>query len=72
MAPGEHEIEQGFGTGLRAQLESRRESEAPVVEPEAPDTPALPPAAEVDPDAAPAFGEVDTLRKELYEARARE
>ena len=39
MAPGEHEIEQGFGTGLRAQLEARRESDEPTAEPAAPENP---------------------------------
>ena len=30
MAAAEHDTEQGFGTGLRAQLEKRRETEEPT------------------------------------------
>ena len=54
MAPGEQDIERGFGTGLRAQLEARRENDEPETEPEAPEAPAPPPAAEVAQSEAPA------------------
>ena len=73
MAATEHDTEQGFGTGLRAQLEKRREADEPAAEqPEAPDTPELPPAAEAVelPDFAEA--ELAGLRRDLAETRARE
>ena len=73
MAATEHDTEQGFGTGLRAQLEKRREADEPTAEqPEAPDTPELPPAAEAVelPDFAEA--ELAGLRRDLAEVRARE
>ena len=45
MAPGDHEIEQGFGTGLRAQLEARRERRRAGSSSRRSAAPALPPAA---------------------------
>ena len=74
MAPGEHDTEHGFGTGLRAQLEKRRETDEPAPESQAPEAPTLPPAAVVaiPSGAAPTFEEVDAIRRELYEALSRE
>jgi molecular chaperone GrpE (heat shock protein) len=72
MAAAEHDTEQGFGTGLRAQLEKRRETEEAIDEPAAPEAPELPPAAEAVelPDFAQA--ELAALRRDLAEAHARE
>ena len=73
MAPGEHEIEQGFGTGLRAQLQARRESDEPAKEPESQAAASMKPVVEPTVVAdGPTFGEVDAIRQELYEALARE
>ena len=72
MAATEHDTEQGFGTGLRAQLKRRQDAEEPAAEPEPPETSTLPPAAEAVelPDFAEA--ELAALRRELAEVHARE
>ena len=64
MAPGEHEIEQGFGTGLRAQLEARRDADEPAAQPEAPAAAAPPSADEAAPAEPSELDEVDALRFE--------
>ena len=72
MAAAEHDTEHGFGTGLRAQLERRRESEETPAEPAVTDAPEPLPVAEVVdlPDHAPA--ELDALRRDISEALTRE
>ena len=77
----EVETEQGFGTGLRAQLQRRREGEAPVtteVNGQKVDTPLVrldlyaspPPAAADAASAAVDEGELDELQGELEGVRA--
>ena len=71
MAATEHEQEQGFGTGLRAQLERRQQGEesgepTAAAAPPAETTPA--PRVEM---VMPDFGESDALRKELAESLGR-
>ena len=79
--PGQLETEQGFGTGLRRQLERRRdgEVEAPQTEPDvAAAVPSPPPPAPERPQIdQPTFvayddGEAEGLRSELVAALGRE
>ena len=78
MAGSEHDIEQGFGTGLRAQLEKRREPDESTPHEETPAPVPVPDPAAAAVAAVPAAGgaasheEVDALRRELYEALNRE